>query len=258
MFEQALAIEYGRTNRSWTTLLGMAGQAVAVTGLIVVQMVGTDALPRPESLVHLFTPTAPLGPPPPPPASGAAQRPVRRALQLRDGVLAAPTSVPPRALEIEEPPLAGSETGVPGRGVQGGIPGGVEGGIPGGLPLTAGRHVPPPVAVIRPVEAAPALPKPAEPQRIRRGGEVQAALLIHKALPVYPPLARQARISGAVELLAVVGTDGRIRQLQLVSGHPMLAAAAIEAVRQWVYRPTQLNGDPVEVMAPIIVTFSLN
>ena len=76
--------------------------------------------------------------------------------------------------------------------------------------------------------------------------------------PVYPPLARAARISGAVELTGVIATDGRIRELRVVSGHPLLAKAALEAVRQWVYEPTVLNGEPVEVIAPITVHFQLN
>jgi protein TonB len=84
------------------------------------------------------------------------------------------------------------------------------------------------------------------------------AQLLHRVEPVYPPLARQTRISGTVELTGVVGTNGRIRELRVVSGHPFLAAAALEAVRQWVYEPTLLNGEPVEVIAPITVNFRLN
>jgi protein TonB len=84
------------------------------------------------------------------------------------------------------------------------------------------------------------------------------ARLLHRVEPVYPPLARQTRISGTVELTGVVGTNGRIRELRVVSGHPFLAAAALEAVRQWVYEPTLLNGEAVEVIAPITVNFRLN
>lgn len=84
------------------------------------------------------------------------------------------------------------------------------------------------------------------------------ARLVHRVDPVYPAIARQARISGAVELTGVIGVDGHIRELRVVKGHPFLASAALEAVRQWVYEPTLLNGETVEVIAPITVNFLLN
>jgi protein TonB len=90
------------------------------------------------------------------------------------------------------------------------------------------------------------------------GGPVQAARLVHRVDPAYPPLARQTRIAGTVELNGVIGTDGRIRELHVNSGHPFLAPAALEAVRQWVYQPTLLGGDPVEVITTITVVFRLN
>jgi protein TonB len=83
------------------------------------------------------------------------------------------------------------------------------------------------------------------------------AKLIHKVIPEYPALARTARISGVVHLIGTIGKDGSIRNLQLVDGHPMLARAALQAVEQWVYEPTLLNGEPVEVIAPIEVSFTL-
>ena len=83
------------------------------------------------------------------------------------------------------------------------------------------------------------------------------AKLVKRAIPLYPPMAKAMRISGVVHLTGVIGKDGRLERLQLVSGHPMLAQAAIEAVRQWIYRPTLLNGEPVEVIAPIDVMFTL-
>jgi protein TonB len=83
------------------------------------------------------------------------------------------------------------------------------------------------------------------------------AKLVRKVIPEYPAIARAARISGIVRLIGTIGEDGAIRNLQLVSGHPMLARAALEAVQQWVYKPTLLNGNPVEVIAPIEVRFTL-
>ena len=86
-----------------------------------------------------------------------------------------------------------------------------------------------------------------QPQRIKVGGNVQSAKLVRQPRPVYPPLAKQARISGVVKLSAVISKDGTIKELQVISGHPLLVPAALEAVKQWVYQPTLLNGEPVEV-----------
>ena len=99
-------------------------------------------------------------------------------------------------------------------------------------------------------------PKPSAPIRVSEGASL--ANLIHKVVPVYPPLARQARVSGTVRLQGVIAKDGTIQQLQILSGHPMLTRAALDAVRQWVYRPMLLNGDPVEVITGIDVIFTLS
>lgn len=99
---------------------------------------------------------------------------------------------------------------------------------------------------------------PMAPKRIRVGGNVQSNNLIEKVIPKYPPEAKQERIQGTVRFTATIGKDGHIVDLQLVSGHPLLAQAAREAVAQWVYRPTLLNGDPVEVVTQIDVNFTLS
>jgi protein TonB len=99
---------------------------------------------------------------------------------------------------------------------------------------------------------------PALETPVRVGGEVQSAKLIKRVVPAYPQSARQLRISGVVHLLGIIARDGTIQRLQVVSGHPLLRQAALEAVSQWVYRPTVLNGQPVEVEAPIDVIFTLS
>jgi protein TonB len=97
------------------------------------------------------------------------------------------------------------------------------------------------------------------PHRIRQAGNVQAGLLCGGvAPPLYPPLARQTRVSGTVRLHAIVGEDGSIQSLEVVSGHPLLIQAALDAVKQWRYKPTVLNGTPVEVDTTIDVIFNLN
>jgi protein TonB len=134
-------------------------------------------------------------------------------------------------------------------GVPGGVPGGVMGGVIGGILIAAPPPPPPP--------PPPAdVPKP--PTRIRIGGNVQAALLIHEVKPVYPMVARQARVGGVVELKAIIGRDGTVQNLVLVSGQPLLVEAAMNAVKQWVYKPTYLDGVPVEVVTEVSVNFHLS
>lgn len=105
------------------------------------------------------------------------------------------------------------------------------------------------------VEAPPA--QQATPQRIRVGGNVQSANLIRKVEPVYPPLAVQAQIQGTVRFTAIISREGRILNLQLVSGHPLLLGSATAAASQYEYKPTLLNGSPVEVVTQIDVGFTL-
>jgi periplasmic protein TonB len=130
-------------------------------------------------------------------------------------------------------------------------------GVPGsiGAPsLMSQLFVPPQPKPMPRVADPPKLPT----QPIRVVSEVQAAMLLKKVVPIYPPLARQMRVSGTVQLIGIIAKDGTIQQLQVVGGHPLLVKAALDAVRQWIYRPTLLNGQAVEVIAPIDVIFSLS
>ena len=166
--------------------------------------------------------------------------------------LVAPKVIPKEIAMIKEddmpPPSAGVVGGVVG-GVAGGAGGGVIGGIIGAVPTAAPPPPPPPPKAVE---------KPVTPQRIRVGGNVQQANLVRKVTPVYPPLAKQARIQGTVRFTAIIGKDGTIQNLQLVTGHPLLVAAAQDAVKQWVYKPTLLNGEAVEVVTQIDVNFTLS
>jgi TonB family protein len=101
------------------------------------------------------------------------------------------------------------------------------------------------------------LGSPTPPQRIRVGGNVQKAMLLESRAPQYPMEAKQARIQGEVRLAATIGREGRVERIEALSGHPLLVPAALEAVRQWVYKPTLMNGQPVEVMTQIEVNFTL-
>ena len=100
--------------------------------------------------------------------------------------------------------------------------------------------------------------RPAAPGQIRVGGNVQSANLIQQPKPVYPPLAKQARLQGTVRFQVVIAKDGTVKNLQLESGHPLLVGSAQDAVKQWVYRPTLLNGEPVEVLTTVDVNYTLS
>ena len=107
-----------------------------------------------------------------------------------------------------------------------------------------------------PLPPPPPPPPPAPPERVRVGGNVQAANLIHQVKPEYPPLAKQARIQGVVVMEAEINEEGMIDNLRVITGHPLLINAAIAAVKQWVYKPTLLNGMPVRVVTTITVNFA--
>jgi TonB family protein len=108
--------------------------------------------------------------------------------------------------------------------------------------------------IISAPSAAP--PTPAGPIPI--GGRVQASKLISQPQPAYPSTAKEARVSGTVELAVVIGTDGSVADINVVKGHPLLVQAAVDAVRQWIYEPTLLNDKPVAVSTTIDVNFTLN
>jgi protein TonB len=248
MFKQTFVDGVGKTNKSWTVTLSFTVQILAVGVMILLPLIFTDVLPKAQLVSFLQAP-APPPPPPPPPPPVPKQVVVKQAPRQFDaGRLMAPKEIPKNVASIVEdalPPSMSLSVG----GVQGGIPGGIPGGVIGGLGVGAAPPPPPPkVEVV----------KPATPSRIRVGGNVQGAKLIKKPTPVYPPLAKQARIQGTVKFTAVIGKDGTIQNLQLVSGHPLLVASAQEAVKQWVYQPTLLNGEPVEVITEIDVNFTLS
>jgi protein TonB len=129
-------------------------------------------------------------------------------------------------------------------------------GVPSGSTITPIR-LPEPVSRISPPSVKQVLmPSSAEPLKV--GGNLQAGKLVKKVTPIYPQMAAMAHLQGTVRLTALIGKNGSIQNLQLVSGPPLLAKAAMDAVKQWVYQPTVLNGDPVEVQTQIDVNFNLN
>jgi protein TonB len=244
MFEDSLIESGGRlkSKRGWTTTLSFILQALLVTVLILIPLLYTEALPKQQLMTFLVAPPPP--PPPPPPPAATPIKPVKVVqTDIINGELRTPTKIPKKIEMIKEeeaPPPVMSAAGVVG-GVPGGVPGGQMGGVIGGIISST------PVAV----------PKVATPQRVRVSQGVSQGLLVRKVQPAYPPLARQARIQGAVVLQAEISKDGAIENLRLISGHPMLAPSAIEAVKQWRYKPYFLNGEPVAVETQITVNFTL-
>jgi protein TonB len=229
-----------KSNKPWTVVVSMIAQSIFLAILILIPLIYTEALPKTLMATLLVAPPPP--PPPPPPPAPTQVVHVKPQVHLMDaGKLVQPKAIPHDIKIIKEdaPDVnAGMQGGVPG-GVAGGSMGGVIGGVIGGM------------------GGAPPPPRPAQ-QRIRQGGSVQAALLVNKVTPVYPPLARQTRISGTVRLHAIISKNGSIQSLEVISGHPLLVRAAMDAVQQWRYKPTLLNGEPVEVDTTIDVIFSLN
>jgi TonB family protein len=126
----------------------------------------------------------------------------------------------------------------------------------GEITLTISVNGAPPPPPPPPPPPAPPTTESTSP-RLRVGGNLQSANLITKIPPVYPALAKQARVQGTVSLTVVIGKDGAVLSVDVISGHPLLAEAAVDAVKQWVYKPTLLNGQPVEVATQVDVNFTL-
>ena len=224
-----------KTNKGWSVILSGTVQAVILAVLILIPLIYTEALPKAMLSTLLIAPPPPPPPPPPPQPVKTVIKPVARLIQ--SGKLTQPRAIPKEVAvfkEAELPPDVINNSGQQG---------GVFGGIPGGN-ITSTAMAPPP-------------PKPTAPARIKQGGNVTAASIITQTRPVYPPLARQARIQGNVVLHAIIDKDGKVAQLEVISGHPLLVQAALDAVKQWRYKPTLLNGDPVEVDTTITVTFTM-
>ena len=246
MFEDSLieSAGRGRTKKSLGfTIISFFLQACLLGVLILIPLIYTEALPKQQLMGFLVAPPPPP-PPPPPPAAAPVVKVEKIVSEVDQGALRTPTKIPEKVKMIKEeetpPPTAGIG-GVVG-GVPGGVPGGQMGGVIGGIISST------PVAV----------PKVATPQRVRVSQGVAQGLLIHQVKPNYPALARQARIQGQVVLQATIAKDGTIQNLHMIQGHPMLAPAAIDAVKQWRYKPYFLNGEPVEVETQITVNFTLS
>jgi len=256
MFETAILSNGPRTKRVWATIAGFTGQVIVIGCALIAPLLFPQVIPRVQWAVSVVGPPPPP-PPPPPTLGGVVPHRNRSFSQFSDGALRMPQRIPDKPVKtIDDAPVANNNgVGVVG-GVEGGDPNGKIGGVLNSIFASsrATAEAPPPVreAPKKPVDPGPTVTKPP------RISVVEMAKPINRVDPVYPTLAKQARISGTVELVGVLGIDGRIHELRVVRGHPLLIDAAMAAVRQWIYAPTILNGQPVEVQAPITVNFILN
>lgn len=225
-------------------LISFAGQTAFVVLLILLPLCYTQALNLPEFQKTMLI--IPPPPPPPPPKAEVRVIPKPKVSLFDNGKLVAPRAIP-KHVEIlkEAPEQSAGPAGVAG-GVPGGVLGGTMGGVLGGILSSGSVPVPPPP------------PKPVKSNGpLRVGGRVQAPQLILKIQPTYPILAKQTRVQGDVLLDCVIDEQGNVTQMRLISGHPLLVQSAIDAVRQWKYRPTLLNGVPVAVEMEVTVKFSM-
>jgi protein TonB len=221
--------------KKWAVITSIASQAVCLLTLIVIPLVYTQALPKTIFKSTLVFPKEPAAEPPTPTAPPSGEPHSVRL--LRNGVLNAPPRIPPSVNVFPEAELPPETVGAPGTG---------DAPMVNLFNLGAAAAV----AVNRPAE-------PVTTRRVQLGGNVEDARLISRIQPVYPALAMQSRIQGDVILHAIIGKEGDVSELQVISGHPFLVKAALDAVRQWRYRPTLLNGLPVEVETTITVSFVL-
>jgi periplasmic protein TonB len=249
MFEASLVNDQARTARPYTVTFSLALQLTLAAMAFAYPLWHIEALP----VLKLHVPS-----------------PFRRIVELVDPLPAQPRSAAPMvmrrpefsfarftprpnaaasaSLDIDVPVIGGDADGLP--TVPGGVP--VPGLFGTGGPVT----VQPPV--VRQTTRVEPTATPAQRGPVTVGGKVRAPQLLREVKPAYPSLARAARIQGTVKIEAILSADGTVRDARVVSGHPLLLAAALDAVRQWLYRPTVLNDVPVEVKLAIDVNFTLS
>lgn len=225
--------------------LAYVGELMFVGAMILVPLIYTQALPR--TLLTTETHIAPPPGPPPAPATPLHASPPAHHATINPFI--APPEIPPMVVLITEVPVPLHNEGPAGHYIPGTIPGdGVGTGfVPGGANWIAETPPPPPITV----HATP------KPQLYRQGGDVTAARAVFQPRPVYPRLAIIAHVQGTVVLQAILGKDGTVQDLKVLSGPALLIGAAVDAVKTWRYQPTLLNSEPVDVLTEIDVKFSL-
>jgi len=243
LFNEALleSHHFKSSSKTLDFLVALLFHVAVIGGPILAGLYYTDT-------INLKQLTATLLVAPPPAPAGVVKAQAPRHVFVSGGKLLAPTVIPRQIAEIKEAPLepdslGGVAGGVPG-GVPGGQMGGVLGGVLGGVMNTGARPITPPTG------------KPSAPVRV--GGRVRPPKALVQTLPVYPVIARQARVQGQVQIDAVLDEQGNVIDMKVVSGPPLLYLAALNALRNWKYEPTYLNDQPIAVEMIVTVTFQLN
>jgi len=246
--------------RTLTLPVSIAIHVIILFAVLVVPYLRYNEMPEPAlGTVRAFFVESLAAPPPPPPpaapkAAVAAPKISRPKPVIQEPRFTAPIEVPkeiPRdegvasaATALDSAPAAGAAGGEPG-GVEGGVPGGIAGGVPGGVVGGVLGGVP---------KAEP--PPPDKPVRV--GGQIKAPRKVRDLAPTYPEVAKQARVEGVVILEAVISPQGRVTEVKVLRGSPLLDEAAVNAVKGWAYTPTLLNGVPVPVVMTVTVSFKLS
>lgn len=238
MFRDALFEAAGRPQRLHpATVLAFVLQSIAVAVVVIAPLLRIAPPPQVRSIIESIS-FAPA--PPPSPPTTAAQESHAGFSQVIGPTVLQPREIPPHPAVIDDkvqpPPMLGDTV------------------VAGGTGTITGHNITdvlggPAVTPVRP-------PGPARPVLVSTG--VMQGLLLTSARPKYPRVAQAARIQGTVVLIATISREGVIENIHVVSGHPMLVGAAIDAVRQWRYRPYLLNGLPIEVETQITVNFVIS
>ncbi len=232
----------------WNYVLSVFIQTSIVVTMILLPLYYTDAIDL-KQFTTTFLVAPPPPPPPPPPVTQAIVKAPKVTVKLmQSGKLVAPSAIPKQVAMLKENEDLAPDPGI---GVVGGVPGGVPGGQSGGviggiLSGTPKAYIPP----------APGTGAPKAP--IRVGGRVMAPRVIMAPDPIYPSLAKQARISGEVVIDAVIDVNGNVVEMQVLNGHPLLVPAALEALKKWKYQPTILNDEPVPVQLVVTIRFKMS
>ena len=246
--------------RKLTLPVSIAVHVILLFAILVVPYLRYNELPEPAlGTVHAFF-VEPAGGPPPPPPPPAAPKPAISAPKISrpKPMIEAPKFTAPIEVPKDVPkdegvadtsaasaPAAGAAAGEPG-GIEGGVPGGVAGGVPGGIVGGVLGGVPKPE------------PPPPPDKPVRVGGQIKAPRKVRDQAPAYPEVAKQARVEGVVVLEAVISPEGRVTEVKVLRGSPLLDDAAVSAVKGWVYTPTLLNGVPVPVVMTVTASFKLS
>ena len=220
-------------SRSWYTVsLSIAAHATIAAVVIVAPLMATDVLPTPSKALASFVAQPPPPVPPPPPA---AQSPAQRQMTVAPVNPAVAPVVSPDQIREESPPSVPLTTPGVSEGFPAGIPGGTE--------------------TVTPIPPTPQAPAPTEP--VRPGGRIKHPTKTKDVRPVYPAIAQSNRVEGRVIIEAIIGTDGRVKDARVLRSIPLLDRAALDAVMEWQFTPTLLNGVPVPVIMTVTVNFTL-